>query len=62
MRTPLLNGIAATERIVGSMNPRSHVLVLTKFDLEEYVYDALRASATGSLLMGAPQGHLAVLR
>jgi DNA-binding NarL/FixJ family response regulator len=55
IRMPVLDGIAATERIAGAAGdggPR--VLVLTTFDLDEYVYDALQAGASGFLLKDAP--------
>ena len=51
IRMPALDGIAATRRICdipGDTTPR--VLVLTTFDLDEYVYDALQAGASGFLL------------
>ncbi len=51
IRMPLENGIEATRRIVS--NPQLSdvkVLVLTTFDLDEYVYDALRAGASGFML------------
>ncbi|SEK34759.1 response regulator [Nonomuraea pusilla] len=46
VRMPVMNGIDATRRLAGG--PR--VLILTTFDLDEYVYDALRAGASGFLL------------
>src|SRR5690242_15144137 len=49
VRMPVLDGVAATRAIVGSGSP-SRVLVLTTFDLDEYVYAALRAGASGFLL------------
>jgi DNA-binding NarL/FixJ family response regulator len=55
IRMPVLDGIAATRRIcvaTGDAGPR--VLVLTTFDLDEYVYDALQAGASGFLLKDAP--------
>ena len=58
VRMPRLNGIEATRRIVAGPEPRPHVLVLTTFDLDEYVYDALRAGASGFLLKDAPEDHL----
>ena len=58
VRMPRLNGIDATRRIVGGPEPRPHVLVLTTFDLDEYVYDALRAGASGFLLKDAREDHL----
>ncbi|MEV4622596.1 response regulator transcription factor [Asanoa sp. NPDC049573] len=48
VRMPNVDGIAATARICASSATR--VLVLTTFDLDEYVYDALRAGASGFLL------------
>jgi len=49
IRMPVLDGIAATRQLV-SEGSRSRVLVLTTFDLDEYVFDALRAGASGFLL------------
>jgi DNA-binding NarL/FixJ family response regulator len=49
VRMPVLDGIAATQRI-GVEHPSTRVLILTTFDLDEYVYDALRAGASGFLL------------
>ena len=54
VRMPVMDGIEATRRLAGG--PR--VLVLTTFDLDEYVYDALRAGASGFLLKDAPEDHL----
>jgi DNA-binding NarL/FixJ family response regulator len=48
VRMPRMDGIEATRRLAGPTGPR--VLVLTTFDLDEYVYDALRAGASGFLL------------
>lgn len=48
IRMPGLDGVAATERILASVHTR--VLVLTTFDLDEYVYAALRHGASGFLL------------
>jgi DNA-binding NarL/FixJ family response regulator len=50
VRMPNTNGIEATRRIVGSGVRRPRILILTTFDLDEYVYDALRAGASGFLL------------
>ena len=51
IRMPLLDGIEATRLICGDPAlERTRVLVLTTFDLDEYVYDALRAGASGFLL------------
>ncbi|MGJ6966499.1 response regulator [Streptosporangium sp. G11] len=58
IRMPRLDGIEATRRIrVGPDAPA--VLVLTTFDLDQYVYEALRAGAGGFLLKDAPPGQLA---
>jgi DNA-binding NarL/FixJ family response regulator len=55
IRMPVLDGIAATCRICAtSGQARPRVLVLTTFDLDEYVYDALQAGASGFLLKDAP--------
>ena len=50
IRMPELNGIEATRRLLGAGGPAPRVLILTTFDLDEYVYDALRAGASGFLL------------
>ncbi|MFD9909496.1 response regulator [Streptomyces sp. NPDC059063] len=51
IRMPEMNGITATERILAAApDPPPRVLVLTTFDLDEYVYGALRAGASGFLL------------
>jgi DNA-binding NarL/FixJ family response regulator len=55
IRMPVLDGIAATERITGDPALAGvRVIVLTTFDLDEYVYGALRAGASGFLLKDAP--------
>ncbi|GHF73745.1 DNA-binding response regulator [Streptomyces mashuensis] len=63
IRMPGLSGIAATERILReAADPPPRVLVLTTFDLDEYVYAALRAGAAGFLLKDAgPQRLLAAV-
>jgi DNA-binding NarL/FixJ family response regulator len=58
IRMPKLDGIAATRQLLGEQNP-PRVLVLTTFDLDEYVYGALRAGASGFLLKDAPEDQLA---
>jgi DNA-binding NarL/FixJ family response regulator len=51
VRMPVLDGLEATRLICGDANlARTRVLVLTTFDLDEYVYAALRAGASGFLL------------
>jgi DNA-binding NarL/FixJ family response regulator len=52
IRMPTMDGIEATRRITASTSTR--VVILTTFDLDEYVYDALRAGASGFLLKDAP--------
>ena len=49
VRMPHVDGITATRRIVAEL-PQTKVLVLTTFDLDDYVYDALHAGASGFLL------------
>ena len=56
IRMPVLDGIAATREICATEGPR--VLVLTTFDLDEYVYEALQAGASGFLLKDAPPDTL----
>jgi DNA-binding NarL/FixJ family response regulator len=58
IRMPVLDGIAATRRLVDAGVP-TKVLVLTTFDLDEYVFEALRAGASGFLLKDAPAEELA---
>jgi DNA-binding NarL/FixJ family response regulator len=53
IRMPVLDGIEATRRIVGD-RPEARVLILTTFGLDTYVYDALRAGASGFMLKDAP--------
>jgi len=57
VRMPGMDGIEATRRI-GLAGLRTRVLVLTTFDLDEYVYDALRAGASGFLLKDAGRERL----
>lgn len=55
IRMPTLDGIAATRRLVdASETPAVRVIVLTTFDLDEHVVDALHAGASGFLLKDAP--------
>ncbi|MFI9345965.1 response regulator [Streptomyces sp. NPDC052773] len=58
IRMPELGGIEATRRVTASTQ-RTRVLVLTTFDLDEYVYEALRAGASGFLLKDASAEQLA---
>jgi DNA-binding NarL/FixJ family response regulator len=59
VRMPTLDGIEATRRILAGPEPHPRVLVLTTFDLDEYVFAALRAGASGFLLKDAPEEQLA---
>jgi DNA-binding NarL/FixJ family response regulator len=59
VRMPLLNGIEATRRLAGpGVQTPAKVLVVTTFNLDEYVYDALRAGASGFLLKDARPAEL----
>lgn len=53
IRMPVLDGIEATRRIVAAQ-PTCRVLILTTFGVDEYVFDALRAGASGFMLKDAP--------
>jgi DNA-binding NarL/FixJ family response regulator len=57
VRMPRMDGIEATRRMALAGLP-TRVLVLTTFDLDEHVYDALRAGASGFLLKDAPRDRL----
>ncbi|MFC3577418.1 response regulator [Streptomyces yaanensis] len=59
IRMPLLDGIEATRRLAGpdSASP-ARILVVTTFNVDEYVYEALRAGASGFLLKDAPPPEL----
>ncbi|MGW1008560.1 response regulator [Streptomyces termitum] len=59
IRMPGLDGIGATRRITRETDLSAKVLVLTTFDLDEYVYEALRAGASGFLLKDASGVQLA---
>ncbi|QXE33721.1 response regulator transcription factor [Streptomyces sp. GMY02] len=59
IRMPVLDGIEATRRLAGSeVAHPAKVLVVTTFNLDEYVYEALRAGASGFLLKDAPPPEL----
>jgi DNA-binding NarL/FixJ family response regulator len=57
IQMPVLNGIEAT-RAIGAARPQTRVLVVTTFDVDDYVYEALRAGAGGFLLKNAPPEDL----
>ena len=58
VRMPDVDGIEATRQIVAAPGNGTAVLVLTTFDLDAYVYEALRAGASGFLLKDAPEEQL----
>ena len=58
LRMPVMDGVAATKQIRGQL-PNCKVLMLTTFDDEEYIIDALRAGASGYLLKDIPAQDLA---
>ena len=57
IRMPELDGLEASRRILAP-TPRPRVLILTTFDLDEYVYEALRAGASGFVLKDDPPEQL----
>ena len=57
IRMPVLDGLEATRRILAD-DPDARVLILTTFDLDEYVYEALRAGASGFVLKDDPPEQL----
>jgi DNA-binding NarL/FixJ family response regulator len=57
IRMPNLDGLQATKQVMAT-GSRSRVLILTTFDLDEYVYQALAAGASGFLLKNAPPEQL----
>jgi DNA-binding NarL/FixJ family response regulator len=58
VKMPDLDGLEATRRILADAQAATAVLILTTFDLDEYVYEALRAGASGFLLKDAPPEQL----
>ena len=58
VRMPVLDGLQATRRI-SALDVRPRILILTTFDLDDYVYEALRAGASGFLLKDASASELA---
>ncbi|WP_404380144.1 response regulator transcription factor [Knoellia locipacati] len=60
VRMPEVNGLDAAATILASPSPhRPHVLMLTTFDVDDYVYEALRIGASGFMLKDAPAEELA---
>ncbi|MDR1117681.1 MAG: response regulator transcription factor [Bifidobacteriaceae bacterium] len=58
VRMPGMDGIAATEQIVSMVKPAPKVIILTTFDLDEYLMAAIRAGASGFLLKDAPPADM----
>jgi DNA-binding NarL/FixJ family response regulator len=58
VRMPDVDGIEATRRLLGAGGADAKVVMLTTFDMDEYVYDALRAGASGFLLKDVPPEQL----
>jgi DNA-binding NarL/FixJ family response regulator len=58
VRMPVLDGLQATRELLADPSDGPKVLMLTTFDLDEYVYEALRAGASGFLLKDAPAAEL----
>jgi DNA-binding NarL/FixJ family response regulator len=59
IRMPRIDGLEATRRVrADPALQRTRILILTTFDLDEYIYDALRAGASGFLLKDAPSEQL----
>ena len=54
VRMPVMDGIEATRRIAAATENGPRILILTTFDLDDYVYDALQAGASGFLLKDVP--------
>jgi DNA-binding NarL/FixJ family response regulator len=58
IRMPVMDGLQATERLLGGGRPGPRVLVLTTFGEDEYLYAAMRAGASGFLLKDSPRAAL----
>jgi DNA-binding NarL/FixJ family response regulator len=58
VRMPVMDGLEATRRIASLGPGAPKVVILTTFDLDDYVYEALRAGASGFLLKDAPRADL----
>ena len=58
VRMPEIDGIEATKRLLGGDGTHTKVVMLTTFDMDEYVYEALRAGASGFLLKDTPPEQL----
>ena len=58
IRMPVLDGLAATRQLTAAGPGAPRVVILTTFDLDDYVYEALRSGASGFLLKDAPRADL----
>jgi DNA-binding NarL/FixJ family response regulator/class 3 adenylate cyclase len=58
VRMPNVDGLEATRLLLGAQSEGPRILILTTFDLDEYVYEALRAGASGFLLKDTPPEQL----
>lgn len=58
VQMPRLDGVAATREILAAASEAPRVLVVTTFDVDDYVYEALRAGASGFMLKNAPPEDL----
>jgi DNA-binding NarL/FixJ family response regulator/class 3 adenylate cyclase len=58
VRMPELDGIEATRRLLADEDAQTKIVMLTTFDMDEYVYEALRAGASGFLLKDVPPEQL----
>ena len=58
IRMPGLDGIETTRRLVQHAKPGPRILILTTFDLDEYVYEAMKAGASGFILKNVPPAKL----
>lgn len=57
IRMPVMDGLEATRRLAAA-SPHTRVVILTTYDLDEYIFDAFRAGASGFLLKDAPPEQL----
>src|ERR1700747_2206698 len=57
IRMPVLDGLQAARQVI-ALRPGTRVLILTTFDADDYVYEALRSGASGFLLKDAPADQL----
>jgi DNA-binding NarL/FixJ family response regulator len=58
IRMPVMDGVAATRRLLSELDPPPYVVIVTTFDDDENLYEALRAGASGFLLKNSPPEQL----